>query len=327
MISIPHIIGALATVTTLSIALSALGAVMAFYQRGGGGFREFLAYLLPRDLFTRWTCYQDLGFIVVKQLIKPLISLPLLLLTSANCAVGAYAVLVHVFGPRAERPMSVWLFTILLLVAVVVQDFFRFYSHRLLHRFDVLWDVHKVHHSAGYLTPLTNHRSHVIEEVLQQAATGFSVGPVLGLTAFLTQTSISTNSLLGFDAYVLIDALCFSMLRHSHIGLSFYGLERFLLSPKQHHMHHSIEERHWDKNFGFMFSFWDRMAGSICYSDPHEHLNFGITDPDVRDYSSVLKLHLMPFVKLVRRCLTGIEKSRTEAADATSAPLHAARVP
>src|SRR6202007_289044 len=77
----------------------------------------------------------------------------------------------------------------------------------------------------------------------------------IGLAAFLTQTAISTNALLGFDAYMLIDALCFSMLRHSHIGFSFYGLERFLLSPKQHHLHHSINQKHWDKNFGFMFAF------------------------------------------------------------------------
>jgi sterol desaturase/sphingolipid hydroxylase (fatty acid hydroxylase superfamily) len=301
MLNVSHIISTVVTVTALSIVLSAVGTVIAFRQRGGGSFRDFLKYVFPRDLITRWSCYQDVGFILVKKLLQPLVYAPILLLTSAKGAILTYGLMTDIFGPRAERPMSVVLYVILLAAAVLVQDFFRFYSHCLLHRIDVLWDFHKVHHSAEYLTPLTNHRAHVIEEAIQQTVTGLSVGPLLGLTAFLTQTAISTNALLGFDAYMLIDALCFSMLRHSHIGLSFYGLERFLLSPKQHHLHHSIDQRHWDKNFGFMFAFWDRMAGTICYSNPHEDLAFGISEAEGKDYGSVLKLHFMPYIKLVRR--------------------------
>jgi sterol desaturase/sphingolipid hydroxylase (fatty acid hydroxylase superfamily) len=307
MLNVSHIISAVVSVTALSIVLSAVGSVIAFRQRGGGNVRDYLAYVFPRDLVTRWSCYQDCGFVVIKQFIKPFVSAPLLLLTSAKCAIFTNAILIYLFGPRDERPMSIALFVTLLVAAVLVQDFFRFYSHRLLHRVDVFWDIHKVHHSAEYLTPLTNHRVHIIEEVIQQAVTGLSVGPLLGLAAFLTQTSISTNAVLGFDAYILTDALCFSMLRHSHIGLSFYGLERFLLSPKQHHLHHSIDRHHWDKNFGFTFAFWDRMAGTICYSDPREDLAFGISEPDAKDYGSVLKLHFMPYVKLVRRFWPGFK--------------------
>jgi sterol desaturase/sphingolipid hydroxylase (fatty acid hydroxylase superfamily) len=256
---------------------------------------------LPPDLYTRRSCYLDVGFILFKQLIRPLVSAPLLLLTSAKCAVVTYGLLVLGFGLRSQAAMSIELFAVLLVVAVLIQDFLRFWTHYLLHRISAFWDVHKVHHSSEFLTPLTNHRVHIIEEIIQQGATGLSVGPLLATAAFLTSTSISTNMLLGFDAYVLIDTLSFGILRHSHIGLSYGRLERYLMSPKQHHLHHSIDQRHWDKNFGFLFACWDRIAGTICYSDPRENVNVGISLEEAADYSSVLKLHFMPYIKLYRR--------------------------
>jgi sterol desaturase/sphingolipid hydroxylase (fatty acid hydroxylase superfamily) len=310
MPDLSHILTAIASLAFFSIVLSAIGSVVAFHQRGGGTFRDFLRYILPKDLLTRRSCYQDAGFILLKQLIRPWLAAPLLLLTSAKCAVMAYGLLVLAFGPRAESAMPVALFVSLLIAAVLIQDFLRFSSHRLMHRISVLWDVHKVHHSADFLTPLTNHRVHIVEEAIQQAVTGLSVGPLLGVAAFLTATSISTNTLLGFDAYMLIDTLSFAMLRHSHIGLCFGPLERYLMSPRQHHLHHSVETRHWDKNFGFLFSCWDRTAGTICYSDPKETVNFGISAEEAGDYSSVLKLHFMPYIKFYRRFLPRLKLRR-----------------
>jgi sterol desaturase/sphingolipid hydroxylase (fatty acid hydroxylase superfamily) len=301
MFDVSHILTATVSLTLVSLVLAAVGSVVAFYQRGGGSFRDFLRYLFPRDLYTTRSCYNDVGFIIIKQLIRPLVAAPLLLLTSVKCAEYSYDLLIRAFGPRPQAAMSVALFIVLLVICVLIQDFLRFGSHYVLHKFSALWDIHKVHHSASFLTPLTNHRVHIIEEIIQQGCTGLSIGPVLALAAFITGTSISTNAILGFDAYVLIDTLSFGILRHSHIGLSYGRFERFLMSPKQHQLHHSIEERHWDKNFGFLFSCWDQVARTICYSNPREHIRFGISAAETVDYSSVLKLHFMPYLKLFRR--------------------------
>ena len=315
MPDLSHILTAIASLTFFGIALSALGSIVAFRQRGGGTLRDYFHYILPKELWTRRSCYQDVGFIVLKQLLRPVLAAPLLLLTSAKCAELAYGWLTHVFGPRAQSAMPVALFVVLLIVAVLIQDYLRFASHRLMHRFEILWDVHKVHHSAEFLTPLTNHRVHIIEEAIQQGVTGLSVGPLLGIVAFLTGTPISTNTLLGFDAYMLIDTLSFAMLRHSHIGLCFGPLERYLMSPRQHHLHHSAARHHWDKNFGFLFSCWDRSAGTICYSNPRETIGIGISDEEARDYSSVLKLHFMPYIKFYRWCLPLFKRRRTSSVE------------
>jgi sterol desaturase/sphingolipid hydroxylase (fatty acid hydroxylase superfamily) len=299
----PHlhdILTATIVLTLISIVLSAAGCVIAFYQRGGGSIYNFFKYIIPRDLYSRRSCYQDVGFVLLKQVFRPLTAAPMLLLTSASCAVATYGVLVLAFGPRPQGEMPMVLFAALLIPAVLVQDYLRFETHHLLHRFGVLWDIHKVHHSADFLTPVTNHRVHLIEEIIQQAATGLSVGPILAAAAFLTATPISTSTLLGFDAYGLIDTLSFGLLRHSHIGLSYGWFERYLMSPKQHHLHHSSDRRHWDKNFGFLFACWDRMAGTICYSNPKQNVIFGILAEEAVDYNSILKLHFMPYIKLFR---------------------------
>jgi sterol desaturase/sphingolipid hydroxylase (fatty acid hydroxylase superfamily) len=302
----PHlhdILTATVVLTLIGVVLSAIGSVIAFYQRGGGSVRDFFRYIIPRDLYTRRSCYLDVGFVLLKQLTRPLVAVPMLLLTSAQGAIATYGLLILAFGPGPQNEMPIVLFGALLIPAVLVQDFLRFKTHYWLHQFHVLWDIHKVHHSADFLTPVTNHRVHLIEEMIQQAATGWSVGPILGIAAFLTATPISTNTLLGFDAYGLIDTLSFGILRHSHIGLSYGWLERYLMSPKQHHQHHSSDRQHWDKNFGFLLACWDRMAGTICYSNPKENVSVGILPEEAVDYNSVLKLHFMPYIKLFRRCL------------------------
>jgi sterol desaturase/sphingolipid hydroxylase (fatty acid hydroxylase superfamily) len=287
------------SLTGLGLILAAIGSVVAFHQQGGGTFREFIRYVLPREILTRRSCYQDVGFVIVKRLLRPWIVVPLLI-TSIQCAFLTYDMLTNTFGTRAQAPVPWPMYAVLLIVAVLIQDFLRFGSHYLLHFLAPLWDVHKVHHSADYLTPITNHRSHILEELSQQAVTAISVGPLLGAAAYITSTAVTDIKLLGFEAYVLLDALPFAILRHSHIGLSFGPLERFLMSPKQHHLHHSVDQRHWNKNFGFFLSCWDRMAGTLAYSNPREKLRLGIPAAEFQDYDTVLKLHFMPYVKLFR---------------------------
>src|SRR5271166_4560597 len=129
MFDVSHILTTTVSLTIVSIVLSILGCFIAFHQRGGGSVSDFLKYAFPRDLVTRRSCYQDAGFIVLKQLIRPLLAAPILLLTSAKCAVLTYGVLVLAFGSRAQAAMPIELFVALLIPAVLVQDFLRFGSH------------------------------------------------------------------------------------------------------------------------------------------------------------------------------------------------------
>src|SRR5437899_1368347 len=55
-------------------------------------------------------------------------------------------------------------------IAIVLYDFVAFAVHVWLHRFEVLWSVHKVHHSSLQLDWLTTTRAHMFENLVRQVA-------------------------------------------------------------------------------------------------------------------------------------------------------------
>jgi sterol desaturase/sphingolipid hydroxylase (fatty acid hydroxylase superfamily) len=90
--------------------------------------------------------------------------------------------------------------------------------------------------------------------------------------------------------------------RHTHLKLS-YGrhLSAILLSPHYHQLHHSIAEKHWDKNFGLTLSIWDRWFGTLVVPEPDEDFVFGLTDNEHDEYQSLYRLHVVPLQKIGRR--------------------------
>ena len=72
-----------------------------------------------------------------------------------------------------------------------------------------------------------------------------------------------------------------SNLRHSHISIS-YGkiVEKILISPAQHQIHHSVEKKHHDKNFGVTFAIWDYFFNTLVYSQSNQKIKYGLSDEE-----------------------------------------------
>jgi hypothetical protein len=98
-------------------------------------------------------------------------------------------------------------------------------------------------------------------------------------------------------------------LRHSHLPLRFCaGLERMLVSPAMHQLHHSVDPRHHDKNFGLAFAIWDRLLGTLMLPDKELIGELGLSNGEGQVYNSVWTLYVLPFVKLFRRRQPSIDK-------------------
>lgn len=189
-------------------------------------------------------------------------------------------------------------------VFFVVDDFFRFFVHLLLHKIPVLWHFHKVHHSAEALTPITVFRTHPVEGLIFSLRGAIAQGSVIALFIFLFGNQVDLVTVFGANVFVFFFNIAGSNLRHSHVAI-FYPrwLERWLMSPAQHHVHHSIEAQHWDKNFGVALSVWDRLFGTLHYSERRD-LSFGLTEGAIQH--SLFSLYVQPFVDLVsqiKQCL------------------------
>ena len=196
----------------------------------------------------------------------------------------------------------------------LIDDFSRFGLHYALHRIPALWEFHKFHHSAETLTPLTVTRTHPVEAILFTLRSAIIQGSVIAIFLFLFGQQLSLFTILGVNIFVVLFHGLGSNLRHSHISVSYpETIEKFIMSPAQHHLHHSSQKEHFDKNFGVALSIWDKMAGSFQYSSKQE-LTFGIGSETQEYTRTIAHMYMLPFKKVFnmrRKIFIKNEKSET----------------
>lgn len=204
--------------------------------------------------------------------------------------------------PDWAVPIAFTLFLFLL------DDFARFYLHRLMHRWPVLWAFHKVHHSARTMTPFTVLRTHPVEGVLFTLRSIIVQAISIGLFLFLFGDQVDLITVLGVNIAVFLFNVAGSNLRHSHIPLHYWHwLEHLLISPAQHQIHHSTLPRHFDRNFGAVLAIWDWIGGSLHLAEPKTKLRFGISDQAEADEHSLKSLYLTPFREALRSASTSFK--------------------
>jgi sterol desaturase/sphingolipid hydroxylase (fatty acid hydroxylase superfamily) len=181
----------------------------------------------------------------------------------------------------------------------LVDDFLRFLAHWLEHRIPVLWELHKVHHSATVLNFVTAERQHPISVFLTTVL--IISGAILVNIAFALcfGNAIKPAFWLGANVFWVVSNLLASSLRHSPAWISFGpNIERWLISPAQHQIHHSDKPEHFDKNFGSTLAIWDRAFGSLYRTtSKREHLRFGL-GAESAELSSFQSLYLRPLRRI-----------------------------
>lgn len=170
--------------------------------------------------------------------------------------------------------LNMMLFTI---AAFLFDDFLRFLHHWTMHKTPWLWELHKTHHSARLLTPVTLYRTHPIESAMATVRNSISTGVAVGMFIFLFNSRYSLFTVLSVNVFGFVFNLLGANLRHSHIPISFGFIEHIFISPKQHQIHHSTNPEHYDKNFGVSLSVWDGLIGTRTFSKQVSgKLRFGV---------------------------------------------------
>lgn len=257
-----------------------------------------LAFLLPRRIFLHPSAIADYKLWLLNNL-----ALVLLLPTVAALSGLSFGVtllgLRHAAGMDgmglSAGPLAVVIGTAVGMLAI---DAALFWAHYLQHKVPWLWEFHKVHHSAQVLTPFTVFRMHPVDLVLN-----FSTGGVLGgvgaaLIVFLFGARCELT-LFGVNAVEILFFFAGYHLRHSHVWLMFPGwIGRHISSPALHLIHHSTDPKHWDKNMAQMFTFWDRLAGTLYLPTRREAIRFGLGNGEDHEFATLADLYIGPFRKL-----------------------------
>jgi sterol desaturase/sphingolipid hydroxylase (fatty acid hydroxylase superfamily) len=173
--------------------------------------------------------------------------------------------------------------------------------HYLSHKIPILWEFHKVHHTAEVLSPMTNFRMHPVDSLAFHNFMAVFTGVASGVASYVL--AIEPGSIIVLDnTNIILLAFVFVTvhLQHSHFWIAATGpLGHTLMSPAHHQFHHSTNPKHFDKNFGSCLAVWDWLFGTLVVPlSERERLKFGIRDGVEADHTVVGGL-ITPFLKAV----------------------------
>lgn len=298
--------------TTRIYAVHLLGALilaLLVYRtmRRDGGLRSddaispisrFIRFCLPKSIYGHKSAIVDYKFFVISRLSHAFLLAPILLFAPA-ISEALQAALSQWLGPsQSSTTPGLAMRGLFTIAAVLAFDLGLFIVHYLQHRVPILWEFHKVHHSAQVITPMTVYRMHPVDDILAGGVTALLVGAVTGAFAYGLAQPIDPLQVAGQNIVLFAYYLLGYNLRHSHIWLAYpKWLGRLLISPAQHQIHHSTSPLHFNKNLGFMFSFWDRFAHSLYVPQEREEIEFGLGGGEDDAYQGVVALYLLPFKK------------------------------
>ncbi len=170
-------------------------------------------------------------------------------------------------------------------IYLVLFDALEYFIHRAQHRYAWWWALHAVHHSQRQMTVWSDTRNHLLDDVIRSilwAAVAQAVGvPPAQYVAVVVCTQLLES------------------LSHANARIAWWGvLDRLIVSPRFHRLHHAIGEGHESHgpgslgghNFGVLFAWWDHLLGT--HSRLSELQPTGIRDqlpgPGQRDYGQGL---------------------------------------
>ena len=151
------------------------------------------------------------------------------------------------------------------LVAFIVLDFAGYTVHALDHKINFFWNSHIIHHSS--------------EEFNLACALRQSVSVFVRLFVVL----LIPAALLGVPATVI------AVVAPLHLFAQFWYhtqhikkmgfLEKIIVTPSHHRVHHAINKEYIDKNYGQIFIFWDKLFGTFQEELKEVPAVYGITRP------------------------------------------------
>jgi sterol desaturase/sphingolipid hydroxylase (fatty acid hydroxylase superfamily) len=148
--------------------------------------------------------------------------------------------------------------------ALLLYDFCYYWLHRCGHRVAVLWAAHAVHHQS---------EDYNLSTALRQTSSGH----LLGWLFYLPMAVLGFPPLV-FAVVGLIDLLYQFWVHTQQVGrLGWF--DRWFCSPSNHRVHHAVNDRYLDKNYGGIFMVWDRLFGTFIDEDDLEPIVYGTRKP------------------------------------------------
>ena len=166
-------------------------------------------------------------------------------------------------------------------VAVLLADFVYYVEHRFMHRVRLFWLAHSVHHSSPVLNTATAFRFSLFD-------------PMISGLFHLPLVLLGINPVFIFMGEILVQAYQFWI--HNEMMGKFGPLEWVLNTPSHHRVHHGMNAKYIDRNYGGILIVWDRLFGT--FQEEEELPTYGLTTPI--NTINPLKVQFYEFIHLWR---------------------------
>lgn len=148
------------------------------------------------------------------------------------------------------------------ILCLISLDFFRYWAHRIAHEQRFWWATHVVHHNSNYYN--------------------WSISFRLSWTQHMKVIFFLPVLVMGFDPVMFFIVHQIEVLYQFWIHTEFIRklprpIEYIFTTPSHHRVHHAVNNKYLDKNYGSTFIIWDRMFGT--FQPEEEQPIYGITKP------------------------------------------------
>lgn len=271
---------------------------------------SFLNYIFNKKTWLSKSAKIDYAMLLFNSFVKVLLIGPYL-------AFGLYLAfytddfLARTFGYERFTLGTTQTLILYTLTLTLLGDFTTYIIHYLMHRFEFLWEFHKIHHAATTLNPVTQYRIHPVELILVNIKETLIFGLVMGIFDYLSAHQVETITYLGINIFSFLFMFFGANLRHSSVKLKYFNfLEYLFLSPYQHQIHHSNLPEHFDRNMGSKLAIWDWMFGTLLRSRQVNKITFGISEEEdlQKKYESFSNNLFLPFVGIYKAITNKISR-------------------
>lgn len=193
-------------------------------------------------------------------------------------------VLVHQLKPLIGQGLwpASWPMLAQVILLIYAQDFLRYWYHRAMHEWPLMWRWHAVHHSATRLYWFNATRSHPLEGLVQS----FYWAIPLAMVGAPLETI--------FVAGLVSRAIgCF---QHCNIDVRLGPLDHVFSSPHKHRYHHSRLIGEGNSNYGSDIILWDQLFGTVHHpkgKTPSDRIGIGDMPNFPKGWAGLM---LAPFV-------------------------------
>jgi sterol desaturase/sphingolipid hydroxylase (fatty acid hydroxylase superfamily) len=172
-------------------------------------------------------------------------------------------------------------------LAFLLLDYGNYIWHYLNHKLGFLWRFHVVHHTDPDLDITTAFRFHF----------GELIGSVFSRGAVVLLTGATPELVLIYE--IVFEAA--TQFHHSNWKLPI-RIEKILnlviVTPRMHGIHHSVVRQQTDSNFSVIFSFWDRIHGTVCLNVDQNLVVTGVPSYSNQSELTILYLLKLPFTRI-----------------------------